>query len=77
LATAWRSLLQSTWHRIGRLLWHGGKGFYNFRRLRAFEEKFDPVRQPRFQAASGTIGPFIARAGVAALAIPFPGSLGR
>jgi lysylphosphatidylglycerol synthetase-like protein (DUF2156 family) len=42
-----------------------------------FEEKFDPVWQPRFQAASGTIGPFIARADVAALAIPFPGSLGR
>jgi phosphatidylglycerol lysyltransferase len=28
--------LQSPWHRIAGLLWHGGKGFYKFSRLHSF-----------------------------------------
>jgi len=69
--------LQSPWRRIAGLPWHGGKGFYNFLRLHAAKEQFDPVWQPRFQAAPGTIGPCIARADVAALANPLCGSIGR
>jgi len=69
--------LRSPWRRIAGLLWHDGKGFYNFLRLHAAKEQFDPVWQPRFQAAPGTIGPCIARADVAALANPLCGSIGR
>jgi phosphatidylglycerol lysyltransferase len=69
--------LQSPGRRSAGLLWHDGKDFYNFLRLHAVTEKFDPVWQPRFQAASGTIGPFIARADVAAFADPLRGSIGR
>ncbi len=62
--------LSSPWHRIGGLLWTKGNRLYNFQGLRAFKEKFHPVWEPRYQAASGTVGPFIALADLAALVHP-------
>jgi len=69
--------LASPWHRIAGLLRRRGRHFYNFQGLRDFKEKFDPDWQPRYYAASGTFGPFIALADVAALANPGPWSSAR
>jgi phosphatidylglycerol lysyltransferase len=69
--------LASPWHRIATLLRQRGNHFYNFQGLREFKQKFDPDWQPRYHAASGTFGPFIALADVAALANPGPWSSGR
>jgi phosphatidylglycerol lysyltransferase len=68
LAGIARTPLSSRWHRIARLLWEHGGPIYNFRGLRSFKNKFRPVWEPRYLAASGAIGPFISLADVAALA---------
>jgi phosphatidylglycerol lysyltransferase len=39
------------WQRIARLVFEHGDRFYNFRGLRSFKEKFDPVWESRFLAA--------------------------
>lgn len=57
--------LASLWHRIGHLLWDHGGRLYNFRGLRTFKSKFHPVWEPRYLAASGVFGPFLALADVA------------
>lgn len=59
--------LAATWHRIGHLLWCCGGRLYNFRGLRTFKSKFNPDWQPRYLAASGTLGPFLALADLALL----------
>jgi phosphatidylglycerol lysyltransferase len=43
--------LAPAWTRIGALLYHYGEHFYNFRGLRRYKEKFDPVWEPRYLAA--------------------------
>jgi phosphatidylglycerol lysyltransferase len=58
---------RSAWHRIGAMLWKHGDRFYNFRGLRAFKNKFNPSWEPRYFAASGSLGPFVALADAAAL----------
>jgi phosphatidylglycerol lysyltransferase len=60
--------LAGTWHRIGHLLWRFGGRLYNFRGLRTFKNKFNPDWQPRYLAASGTLGPFLTLADLAVLA---------
>ena len=60
--------LSSQWHRMAGLLWELGGPIYNFQGLRGFKNKFRPVWEPRYLAASGAIGPFITLADVAALA---------
>ncbi len=67
LAGMARTPLSSRWHRIAALLWEHGRAFHNFRGLRAFKNKFRPAWEPRYLAASGTIGPFLSMADVAAL----------
>jgi phosphatidylglycerol lysyltransferase len=59
--------LAAAWHRIGHLLWRFGERLYHFRGLRTFKSKFDPDWQPRYLAASGTFGPFLALADLALL----------
>ncbi len=39
------------WQRIARLVFEHGNRFYNFRGLRSFKDKFEPVWEPRFLAA--------------------------
>jgi phosphatidylglycerol lysyltransferase len=60
--------LSSTWHRFARLLWEHGGRLYRFQGLRAFKSKFHPVWEPRYLAASGSIGPLVALTDVVALA---------
>ncbi len=68
LAGLARTPLSSQWHRMAGLLWELGSPVYNFQGLRSFKNKFHPVWEPRYLAASGTIGPFISLIDVAALA---------
>jgi phosphatidylglycerol lysyltransferase len=52
--------LAPLWNRLGALLFRHGEHFYNFRGLRAFKEKFDPVWEPRYLASPGGLAiPFV------------------
>ena len=59
--------LASRWHRLARFIWSHGHRFYNFQGLHAFKDKFDPVWEPRYLAASGAFGPYLALADIAVL----------
>lgn len=59
--------LAPRWHRFGRLLFDHGETFYNFRGLRGFKDKFDPVWEPRYLVAGGGLTPLLSLADVAAL----------
>jgi phosphatidylglycerol lysyltransferase len=60
--------LASSWHRLAGLIWRFGGKFYNFRGLRGFKNKFAPHWEPRYLAASGSIGVFITLADLSLLA---------
>ncbi|GGF22155.1 hypothetical protein GCM10011611_30280 [Aliidongia dinghuensis] len=68
LAGIGRTPLSSRWHRIAGLVWEHGGRVYNFQGLRTFKNKFHPAWEPRYLAASGAIGPFVALADVVVLA---------
>ena len=38
------------WNRLGAMLFHHGEHFYNFRGLRTYKEKFDPIWNSRYLA---------------------------
>lgn len=38
------------WGRIGSFIFHHGENFYNFKGIRSYKEKFNPVWRPRFMA---------------------------
>ncbi|WP_413993706.1 bifunctional lysylphosphatidylglycerol flippase/synthetase MprF [Labrys okinawensis] len=59
--------LTSPWHRMGSLIWQHANPLYNFQGLRLFKGKFGPSWEPRYLAASGLVGPFVALADAAAL----------
>ncbi len=59
--------LASRWYRLGRFIWSHGDRFYNFRGLRTFKGKFGPVWEPRYVAASGPFGPYLALADIAVM----------
>ena len=67
LAGVRRAPLPSRWHRLASLIWKHGDRFYNFQGLRTFKGKFNPAWQPRYFAASGSLGPFVALADAAVL----------
>src|SRR6516225_6391985 len=48
------------WHRVAHVVWSLGRRFYNFQGLRTFKGKFDPIWEPRYLAASGWFGPYLA-----------------
>jgi phosphatidylglycerol lysyltransferase len=41
------------WSKLGRFVYGYGETFYNFKGLRAYKEKFDPVWEPRYLAYPG------------------------
>jgi phosphatidylglycerol lysyltransferase len=55
------------WHRMGRAAFDHGEAFYNFRGLRAFKNKFDPVWSARYMAVAGGRSPLLAIADVTVL----------
>ena len=59
--------LASRWHRLGRLAFERGGRFYNFRGLRSFKQKFDPVWEPRYLAAPGGMSPLFVMTDIALL----------
>ena len=67
LAGMARHELAPAWQQFGRLLFEHGERFYNFKGLRSFKAKFDPVWEPRYLAAPGGLAPLIALADIAAL----------
>ncbi|WP_144112306.1 bifunctional lysylphosphatidylglycerol flippase/synthetase MprF [Paraburkholderia sp. BCC1886] len=60
--------LASRWHRFAGIVWRFGGRFYNFRGLRAFKSKFQPHWEPRYLAASGSVGVFFTLADLSLLA---------
>ena len=59
--------LSSHWHRVGGLIWKHGNLLYDFQGLQRFKNKFHPVWEPRYLAASGMVAPFVALADIAVL----------
>jgi phosphatidylglycerol lysyltransferase len=59
--------LAPSWHRLARVIWSLGRRYYNFQGLRNFKAKFDPAWEPRYLAASGWFGPYLALIDIAAL----------
>ncbi len=45
--------LAPLWNRAGSLVFRFGEHFYNFRGLRQYKDKFDPVWEPRYLASPG------------------------
>ena len=62
------SPLASVWHRLATLTWRFGGRFYNFKGLRAFKDKFQPRWEPRYLAASGSVGVLFTLADLSLLA---------
>lgn len=52
--------LAPRWHFAGCLIVAAGRTFYNFQGLRVFKGKFSPGWQPRYLAARGLFGPYLA-----------------
>ena len=59
--------LAPVWYRLGGLVFRRGERFYNFRGLRAFKEKFEPIWEPRYLCTAGGLDPWVVLADVAAL----------
>lgn len=59
--------LAPRWHRFGRMMFRHGARFYNFRGLRNFKDKFEPVWEARYLLARGGIAPIFTLTDVAAL----------
>jgi phosphatidylglycerol lysyltransferase len=62
-----RRRLAPLWHQIGAIVFEHGDQFYNFRGLRQFKQKFEPLWEPRYLASPGGIDPLIVLADAAAL----------
>jgi phosphatidylglycerol lysyltransferase len=59
--------LAPSWYRLARVIWLLGRRYYNFQGLRTFKGKFHPAWEPRYLAASGWLGPYLALIDIAAL----------
>lgn len=45
--------LAPLWYKLGSFIFKHGENFYNFRGLRQYKEKFDPVWEPKYLASPG------------------------
>jgi len=59
--------LAPRWHRFGRLVFEHGENLYNFRGLRGFKDKFDPMWEPRYLAAPSGAASLLALVDIASL----------
>ncbi|MFC5473746.1 bifunctional lysylphosphatidylglycerol flippase/synthetase MprF [Paraherbaspirillum soli] len=59
--------LAPRWHRFGRMLFQHGGRFYNFRGLRSFKDKFDPVWEARYLVTKRGLAPLFTFTDTAAL----------
>jgi phosphatidylglycerol lysyltransferase len=62
-----RRRLAPLWHQVGAIVLEHGDQFYNFRGLRQFKQKFEPLWEPRYLASPGGVDPLIVLADAAAL----------
>lgn len=62
-----RHRLAPVWSRLGALVFRHGENFYNFRGLRDFKQKFDPVWEPRYLASPGGLALPLVSSQIAAL----------
>ncbi len=52
--------LAPLWHRAGSFVFRQGESFYNFKGLRDYKDRFDPLWEPRYLASPGGLAlPFI------------------
>jgi len=58
----------SLWNRLGAFLYEHADSIYSFQGLRAYKDKFNPVWEPRYLAASGSVGVFFTLADLSLLA---------
>lgn len=59
--------LAPRWHRFGRWMFQYGERFYNFRGLRSFKDKFDPIWEARYLVSPGGVAPLFTLIDTAAL----------
>lgn len=59
--------LAPVWNRIGAQIFTLGEHFYNFKGLRSYKEKFDPVWRPKYLACPGAISLPVVLLDIAAL----------
>ncbi len=59
--------LAPPWHRAARMLFEHGGRFYNFRGLRSFKDKFNPVWEARYLVCDGGLAPLFGMADAATL----------
>lgn len=59
--------LAPLWHRLGRRFYLYGERFYNFKGLRAYKSKFNPVWRPRYLVTPTGVNPYLALADVTQL----------
>jgi phosphatidylglycerol lysyltransferase len=55
LAGLERRALAPLWARAGAFIFRQGESFYNFRGLREYKDRFDPVWEPRYLASPGAL----------------------
>ena len=59
--------LAPLWHRLGRRFYLYGERFYNFKGLRAYKSKFNPMWRPRYLVTPTGVNPYLALADVTQL----------
>jgi phosphatidylglycerol lysyltransferase len=47
--------LAPLWSRVGAFMYQYGEHFYNFKGLREYKERFDPIWEPRYLASPGRL----------------------
>ena len=67
LAGLQKRALAPAWNRFGSIIFRAGEHFFNFKGLRAYKSKFDPIWLPKFVASPGGLAMPRILANIAAL----------